>query len=109
MAVQVFFTPDAWPDSLVPELRPVMQDCYSQCQAIAAAVLHLFAAALGVQHDYFDDKTCWQHSNLQVSTYSTAGAAAPAIMLLKEQTTPGAALTCSTGGLCLGPPVPAQH
>lgn len=63
---QVFFGPDSWPESAVPELQPIMQQCYSQCAGISAAVLRLFAASLGVHHDFFVDKTDRHHSNMQV-------------------------------------------
>ncbi|KAF6262954.1 hypothetical protein COO60DRAFT_556367 [Scenedesmus sp. NREL 46B-D3] len=66
---QVFFTPDVFPSSTAGELQPAMQACYTQCEAIANAVLRLFAASLGLQQHFFDDKVCHHHSNLQVANY----------------------------------------
>lgn len=64
--LQVFFSPEVWPTAYVPELQPAMQQCYQQCDVISAAVLRLFAAALGMPYQYFDSKTNRHHSNMQV-------------------------------------------
>jgi isopenicillin N synthase-like dioxygenase len=63
---QVFFPPNIWPSNHVPALQPQMLQCYSQCETIAAALMRLFAVALGVQQQYFDDKLHRHHSNMQV-------------------------------------------
>lgn len=63
---QVFFPPNAWPDVAVPQLQPQMLQCYSQCEVIAAALMRLFAAALGVEQGFFDKHLARHHSNMQV-------------------------------------------
>lgn len=71
---QVYFPPNAWPSTLaaapelqqLQQLQPQMLACYSQCEAIAAALMRLFAAALGVDQHFFDDKLVGHHSNMQV-------------------------------------------
>lgn len=64
---RVFFPPNIWPNNHVPALQPQMLQCYSQCEAIAAALMRLFAVALGVEQQYFDDKLQRHHSNMQVT------------------------------------------
>jgi len=63
---QVFFPPNAWPHQQLPELQPHMLQCYSQCDVIAAALMRLFAAALGMDPHYFDASLTRHHSNMQV-------------------------------------------
>lgn len=63
---QVFFPPNAWPHQLLPELQPHMLQCYSQCGVIAAALMRLFAAALGMDPHHFDASLTRHHSNMQV-------------------------------------------
>jgi hypothetical protein len=59
-----------------------MQACYSQCELIANAMLRLFAASLGLQQHYFDNKVCRHHSNLQVrKEWCLAAAAALAHLI----------------------------
>lgn len=45
-----------------------MQQCHQQCGVISAAMLRLFAAALGMPHDFFEEKTNKHHSNMQVGS-----------------------------------------
>eukprot|EP00775_Hariotina_reticulata_P005439 gene5439-5672_t len=66
---QVFFAPDRFPISSVPQLQPLMQQHFLQCEAAANAVLRLLAAALGIDHNFFADKVDKHHSNLQVANY----------------------------------------
>lgn len=63
---RVFFPPNAWPSSLAPQLQPQMLQCYSQCEVIAAALMRLFAVALGVDQGHFDRALTRHHSNMQV-------------------------------------------
>jgi isopenicillin N synthase-like dioxygenase len=66
----VFFPPNCWPTGTVPQLQPQMLRCYSKCEVIAASLMQLLAAALGVPQHYFDDKLLRHHSNMQVRAAS---------------------------------------
>lgn len=50
----------------MPELQPQMLQCYAQCEDIAAALMGLFAVALGLQQQHFDAALRRHHSNMQV-------------------------------------------
>lgn len=51
---QVFY-PNIWPRDL-PEMRPVVQGYYKSMEALAITLQHIFARALGLPDEWFDDK-----------------------------------------------------
>lgn len=57
-----------------------MLQCYSQCEDIAAALMELFAVALGLDQHHFDPMLVRHHSNMQVR-YAISTSASPHLLV----------------------------
>lgn len=62
------FHPNLWPD-LPPNLRPLYEETYRAMADLAAELMRLFALALELPEDFFDDKIDRHISRLRVRNY----------------------------------------
>jgi isopenicillin N synthase-like dioxygenase len=62
-----------WPDeSVVPDLRPALVDYFDHARGVAHRLTTLFAVALGLDPDFFVDKTDHSTDTLRVNHYERA-------------------------------------
>lgn len=62
------FAPNVWPSAL-PELRPVTEAYFREMQGLSHRLLSIFALGLGLDADYFADKTSRSPAALRVIDY----------------------------------------
>ena len=65
---QMLYEPNIWPDTPAA-YRPVMSRYYVAMEALGQALMHVFAAALGMREDFFDDKIDRHFSTLPANHY----------------------------------------
>jgi isopenicillin N synthase-like dioxygenase len=63
-----FFAPNLWPEA-VPGMRPVWEAYYRQMERVATTLMRIFAAGLGMDKHYFDDKVDRHITNFSVLHY----------------------------------------
>lgn len=63
-----FFSPNLWPDD-PPGLRPVMEEYHSTLTALAATLMRVFALALDLDENYFDDKIDKTGAHIRLNKY----------------------------------------
>jgi isopenicillin N synthase-like dioxygenase len=63
-----FFEPNIWPSGL-PEFRPVLTGYYTRVQAVAHRLTTLFAVALGMEADFFEQRTGHSLDTLRINYF----------------------------------------
>jgi len=63
-----FFAPNLWPES-PPEFRPVWEAYYREMERVATTLMRIFAAGLGMDKHFFDDKVDRHITNFSVLHY----------------------------------------
>jgi isopenicillin N synthase-like dioxygenase len=66
--LEYFYGANIWP-AAVPRLRLALSDYYSALESLAATMMHIFASALDLPEQWFDDKFADHISNLCVNYY----------------------------------------
>lgn len=66
--LEYFYGPNLWPDA-APHLRPALSRYYSALESLAAMMMHIFALALDLPEEWFDDKFADHITNLCVNYY----------------------------------------
>jgi isopenicillin N synthase-like dioxygenase len=111
------FAPNLWPDQPAA-LRAVWTDYYRAMGTLAATVMRLFAAALGLPESFFDDKIDHHISRLRVRHYPPqatppapgqirAGAHSDygSLTLLATEDKPGGLQVCNAAGQWVDVPI----
>jgi len=109
-----FFAPNRWPAGH-PGLREAMLALYGECESLSAALMGLFAEALGERREFFEPMLRRHHSNLQVASYPSQAAPVPdgardlrkkahvdsgtLTLLFADDWMPGSAFSPERGGL----------
>ena len=62
------FPPNVYPEEL-PEMKPVLESYYDTMTGLATTLMRLFALALNLEEDFFDDKVDKHMTNFVLSDY----------------------------------------
>ena len=65
-----FYAANIWPDTdTLPQFRPLFSELYTSFETLGARLMSIFAIALGLSEDFFDDKINQHFSTLTTNLY----------------------------------------